>query len=116
MRTINCLRCGGKMAFLMQEKFQKGNMGIWVGNINLSMQGGFEMEVYSCPKCGKLEFYLPSGGEYEESEMETEALPPDADSSIVGVSMDGIPQVRCPACGSKHDFDFPSCPKCSYKY
>lgn len=52
MRKLNCLRCETPMTFLMREKFQKGDMGVWVGNLNFSMQGGFEMEVYNCTKCG----------------------------------------------------------------
>lgn len=117
MRKLDCLRCGSGMTFLMQEKFQKGDMGPWVGNINFSMQRGFEMEVYSCPKCGKLEFYLPGVSEKEEpAEIEFEELPPDPDRPIVGVSKDGIPLVRCPACGRNHDFDYPRCPHCDYEY
>ena len=27
-----------------------------------------------------------------------------------------IPQVICPKCGKEHDFDYPKCPKCNYKY
>lgn len=117
MRKLDCLRCGTSMTFLMQEKFQLGNMGVWVGRLNFSMQGGFEMEVYSCPKCGKLEFFLPGTPEEQDSvELLDEELPPDSDRPIVGVSKDGIPQVRCPACGRNHDFDYPRCPHCDYEY
>ena len=48
--------------------------------------------------------------------MELDELPPDAEQNIIGVSMEGIPQVRCPACGHRHDFDYPRCPKCEYQY
>lgn len=113
MRKLKCLRCDGTMEFLMREKFQKGNMGPWVGNINFSMQGGFEMEVCSCTKCGRLEFFLPDfheeKGEVPEFDDE-EILQTDCD--IVRVSREGIPQVRCPACGATHDFDYPQCPFC----
>lgn len=114
MRVVNCTCCGGKMSFMMQEKFQKGDMGVWVGNLNLSMQGGFEMAVYACPTCGKLEFFLPEDSQdYVDPEME---LPPECDESIVGVSMDGMPQVKCPKCGLRHDFDYPRCPRCNHQY
>ena len=43
-------------------------------------------------------------------------LPPEAEQGIVGVSMDGIPQVRCPRCGRRHDFDYPKCPYCENEY
>ena len=116
MRNLDCVRCGASMGFLMREKFQKGDMGVWVGNLNFSMQGGFEMEVYSCPQCGKLEFYLP-GVPAEEVEIPevNDVFPPEEGSNIVCVDNDGIPQVRCRACGILHDFDYPSCPKCGYK-
>ena len=113
MRKLNCLRCETPMTFLMREKFQKGDMGVWVGNLNFSMQGGFEMEVYSCTKCGKLEFYLPDVP-YEEPEIPDDIGTPqlNEDVPIVCVNHAGIPQVRCPVCGILHDFDYPQCPKC----
>lgn len=106
------------MEYLMCEKFQKGDMGVWVGNLNFSMQGGFEMEVYSCPNCGKLEFFQPGVPEedIEAPDMGDDFVPPELDKNIVCVSREGIPQVRCPACGVKHDFDYPQCPKCGHRY
>lgn len=118
MRKLACLRCGTPMEFLMQEKFQKGDMGVWVGNLNFSMQGGFEMEVYNCSRCGKLEFFLPHipEKEIEIPEIQEEyVLPPEGSSPIVCVNNAGIPQVRCRACGILHDFDYPQCPKCGNK-
>ena len=101
------------MAFLMREKFQKGDMGVWVGNLNFTMQGGFEMEVYSCPRCGKLEFYLPDVPPEEFEVPEDIAVPQfREDVPIVCVNHEGIPQVRCCVCGILHDFDYPRCPKC----
>ena len=125
MRNVKCTCCGGKMGFMMQKKFQKGDMGIFVGDIDFSMQGGFEMAVYSCPGCGKLEFFLPDEDKdlyaAEENEdlfaaEEYEVIPPEIGQDIVGVSMDGVPQVRCPKCGKRHDFDYPRCPRCDYEY
>ena len=116
MRNVKCSCCGGQMRFMMQEKFQKGDMGPWVGDINFSMQGGFEMAVYSCPGCGKLEFFLPDEDKDLYAAEENEEIPPEIGQDIVGVSMDGVPQVRCPKCGKRHDFDYPRCPRCDYEY
>ena len=113
MRRLNCLRCGNELSFLMQEKFQKGDMGVWVGNLNFSMQGGFEMEVYVCKACGKLEFYhpeLPAENVEIPEIREGDVIPPDG--NIVCVNREGIPQVRCPRCLKLHDFDYPNCPYC----
>ena len=51
-----------------------------------------EVEIYSCPKCRKLEFYLADTME------------------------EGLPQKQCPNCGKRHDFDYPKCPFCKYDY
>ena len=102
------------MRFLMREKFQKGESGAWVGNLNFNFRGGFEMDVYSCKQCGRLEFFLPYDG--DETEPDTEACSLREDSEIVYVSADGMPQVRCPACGRTHDFDYPKCPHCDHSY
>lgn len=114
MRNLNCLRCEGSMEFLMREKFQKGESGAWVGNLNFNFRGGFEMDVYSCAKCGRLEFFLPHREDETEEIEPEESLGHEADN-IVCVSKDGIPQVRCPACGRTHDFDYPQCPHCGHK-
>lgn len=29
---------------------------------------------------------------------------------------DDLPQKECPACGKKHDFDYPKCPYCGHDY
>lgn len=113
MKKLVCLRCGGTMRFLMREKFQKGESGAWVGNLNFKFRGGFEMDVYSCPECGKLEFYMPNDqNDISEAEEADASVPGEAD--ITHISKDGIPQIRCPACGRTHDFDYPKCPYCGY--
>ncbi len=113
--SMKCLRCNGEMLFLGRENLQKGASGPWVGNLNFSMQGGFEVDIYSCPKCGKVEFFQPGFRDEQRFREELAECPPEVNQDIVGVSMDGMPQVRCPACGTRHDFDYPECPKCGYK-
>jgi hypothetical protein len=27
-----------------------------------------------------------------------------------------VAQITCPKCGTKHDFDYPKCPKCNHQY
>ena len=113
MRELQCLRCGTKMGYMKTEQFQLGRTGIFIGDLSNLMAGSLEMEIYSCPKCGKFEFFRPM----EEMEFQTEEdgeLLPEGDRKIVGVSRDGMPQVRCPACGKVHDFDYPRCPHCDH--
>ena len=118
MRELVCLRCGEKMQFGRQEKIQLGQTGFLFGDLPNLIAGALEVDIYSCPQCGKLEFFLPGypQDEHQAPELEEDAFPPDADRTIVGVSMEGIPQVRCPACGRKHDFDCTRCSYCNYQY
>ena len=116
MRTLDCIRCGGTMRFLMRESFQKGDSGAWVGNLSMHFRGGFEMEVYACSDCGRLEFFLP---EEDRPELVEDVEIPegiDYNAGIAYVSREGIPQVRCPKCGYAHDFDYPACPRCEHRY
>lgn len=54
----------------------------------------FEVDIYCCPDCRKVEFFLA-----EEEEIDEE-----------------LPQKQCPKCGKMHDFDYPKCPFCKYDY
>lgn len=118
MRQLKCLRCGTAMKFGRQEKLQLGQTGFILGDWPNLLAGALEVEIWSCPGCGKVEFFMPGYPEeiFPEPEMEEDALPPEMSQDIVGVSMEGIPQIRCPACGTEHDFDYPQCPRCDYTY
>lgn len=118
MRKLNCLRCKTVMKFARQEKIQLGQTGILLGDWPNIMAGALEVEIWLCPKCSKVEFFLPGYPEETpvEPEMDDAAVPPEEAMDIVGVSMEGIPQVRCPACGLEHDFDYHHCPRCEYAY
>jgi hypothetical protein len=116
MNDIKCLRCDVPMEFLMRESFQKGACGAWVGNLNFNFRGGYEMEVYRCPRCGKLEFFEPDWQDKtEETDEFSQDVSPLEAGQITRVNMDGIPQVRCRCCGQEHDFDYPACPHCGHQ-
>ena len=101
MQKLNCLRCDIPMEYVTRESFQKGECGAWVGNLNFSFRGGYEMEVYRCPKCGKLEFFMPGVEEREpEPDMEIDDLPPEGMQDIVGVNMHGVPKSNAPTAAS----------------
>ena len=93
-RDFNCLRCGGKMRFVMAENLQLGKTGWILGDLPNLFAGAMEVAVYSCPDCGKIEFYQVQ----EETEESC------------------LPQKACPSCGKPHDFDYPKCPACGYNY
>ncbi len=89
-KKLPCLRCGREMSRIRREKLQLGEADWLLGTLPNLAAGALEVELYSCPQCGKLEFYL---ADEEES---------------------GLPQKQCPRCGKWHDFDYPRCPFCRY--
>ena len=115
MLNLNCLRCDIPMQYVTRESFQKGDCGAWVGNLNFSFRGGYEMEVYRCPKCGKLEFFQPDWEDKTGEEDSSEDFTMYETGEITRVNRDGIPQVRCRCCGQEHDFDYPACPHCGHQ-
>ena len=96
MRNLECLRCGTSMRFGSKEKMQLGQTGWLLGDLPNLLAGALEMEIYYCPRCGKMEFYTPeTSGQFSGSDL---------------------PQKKCPRCGMTHDFDYPKCPHCEFDY
>ncbi len=92
MKNLNCLRCGKPMAYIKREKLQLGQTGWFLGDWPNLIAGALDVDIYTCPSCGKIEFYRAESTEEE------------------------MPQKQCPKCGKKHDFDYPKCPYCKYDY
>ena len=96
MKELKCCRCGCHMEFMVRENIQLGKTGWIIGDLSNLMAGALDVAVYTCPQCGKLEFFRGElAGDPEES--------------------DGIAQTQCPACGVKYDLDAPKCPRCGRK-
>ena len=122
MRKRKCLRCDAAMKFGMQQKFQMGQTSFLLGDWPNLMAGALELEVWFCPKCGKVEFFVPGSSDRPEHHEEpTRSGEFDFVESVVSegidaVSSDGMPQKKCPTCGKEHDFDYPRCPYCKHDY
>jgi DNA-directed RNA polymerase subunit RPC12/RpoP len=117
MRKLKCLRCQREMAFIKREKLQLGQTGMFLGDWPNILAGSLEVEIFGCANCGKLEFFMPGGDEREaEPDLDIDELPPEGMQNIVGVNMHGVPQVQCPNCGKRHDFDYPKCIYCDFDY
>ena len=89
-----CLRCGGEMICLGQEKIQLGKCGVFLGAWPNILSGALDDDIYVCKNCKKLEFYA-----VDEPERDGE----------------GMAQVRCPRCGQLHELDDPKCPHCGHR-
>ena len=92
MKQLLCLRCHTEMQYSGTRKIQLGETGWVLGDLPNLLAGALEVEIYSCPGCGKIEFYQT---EYQQS---------------------GIAKIQCPKCGQKHDCDDPKCPFCGHRY
>lgn len=90
MKRLTCLRCGAEMEGPFWEQFQLGKQGILGNHLAHLKAGALEAELYICPKCGKIEFFLPN---VEEIETDT-------------------PGKECPGCGLCVDAELTKCPCC----
>ncbi len=90
---LSCLRCNGFMQHIQNEKLQLGQTGWILGDLPNLFAGAMEVSIYTCPKCGKIEFFQTDNNEDEH-----------------------IAQKKCPRCGKRHDFDYPKCPFCKFDY
>lgn len=58
-RDLKCLRCSVPMLYSGKFKFHEGvNPGVF-GNIFEIFLNRESFDLYSCPKCGKVEFFRP---------------------------------------------------------
>lgn len=56
--NIVCLRCGQTMNHIRTEKLQFGQTGWILGDLPNLLAGAMEVDIYCCPQCRKLEFFL----------------------------------------------------------
>lgn len=96
MKKLKCLRCDRDMEFMMRENIQLGKTGWIIGDWGNLLAGALDVAVYTCPECGKLEFFRGERGEAEKP-------------------CDRIAQNECPVCGAEYDLDSPKCPRCGAK-
>ncbi len=94
MKQIKCLRCSTEMECTANEQIQLGKASLMLGDISHYLSGALAVDIYTCPKCGKIELFQ---SEFADEES-------------------GIAQRTCPKCGKKHDYDYPKCPHCKHTY
>ena len=92
MKKLSCLRCNCEMTYSGTRKIQLGETGWVLGDLPNLLAGSMEVDIYSCPECGKIEFYHT-----EQTESR-------------------IAKIQCPKCGLMHECDDPKCPFCGHRY
>ena len=65
MKDLNCLRCGRQMRYIKREKLQMGQTGWVLGDLPNLFAGAMSVDIYTCPGCSKIEFYLADAVEEE---------------------------------------------------
>ena len=58
-RNINCLRCKTKLISAGIHSFHEGKRYGVLGNLFELFVNQESFEIYVCPKCGKVEFFVP---------------------------------------------------------
>ncbi len=97
MERKRCIRCGGRMGHIRQEKLQLGQYGWFTGHLDQLYAGVLAVDIYCCRDCKKLEFYAAGASAEDAGEAGS------------------IPQVHCPHCGQLHEMDDPKCPYCGQR-
>ncbi|MCK3683433.1 hypothetical protein [Maribellus sp. YY47] len=67
-REVNCLRCDIPLIFSGRYDFHEGaRLGAW-GNLFELFVNAERFDLYACPKCGKVEFFIPlNDSQYRKS-------------------------------------------------
>lgn len=58
-KDINCLRCHVKLLYSGNYKFHEGAKLGFFGNLLEAFVNRESFDLYVCPKCGKVEFFVP---------------------------------------------------------
>ena len=58
-RSIDCMRCGVRLIYSGNYKFHEGHRSGFFGNMFELFVNRESFDLYVCPKCGKVEFYVP---------------------------------------------------------
>ena len=115
-REIKCLRCAAPMEFLKRESIQLGEHTYFLGDLShllsgalallypeqygcaVSLSGALDVDIYICPECRKVEFFLCEPAEYMDTGMRL--------SEVVRS------KTACPHCGKEYDVRLDACPAC----
>jgi Zn finger protein HypA/HybF involved in hydrogenase expression len=62
---VKCVRCGHSMKYGGTKKFHEGSRqwGFWMGDLGELFVHREHYDIYACPHCGKLEFFVDGIGD-----------------------------------------------------
>ncbi len=82
--SLQCLRCGTLLAFAGTREFHEGTrwgvLGDW-GELFVNKEA---FDVYYCPNCGKIEFFLAGRGEARVTPSDVDAISRASDDQSLG--------------------------------
>ena len=58
-----CVRCEGELKFLGTKEFHEGARWGFLGDFTELFVNRERLDVYACPNCGRVEFFLDGVGE-----------------------------------------------------
>ncbi|MBQ3940167.1 MAG: hypothetical protein II723_03560 [Oscillospiraceae bacterium] len=57
VKLINCPYCAVRMQYRGAKRIQLGKWGIITKHLSNYVSGALSVQVYECPKCGKIELF-----------------------------------------------------------
>ncbi|MBR5723569.1 MAG: hypothetical protein IKX57_08050 [Oscillospiraceae bacterium] len=57
IRKIDCPYCGIRMEYQGAQRIQLGQWGMFLKHWDNLFSGALHVQIYECPKCGKLEMF-----------------------------------------------------------
>ena len=80
-RNLGCTRCDAPMRFLGTKRFHEGTrqFGFWLGDLGELFVHREAFDVFACPVCGKVEFFVDGLGEEHRPEETESGMPPKQD-------------------------------------
>ena len=62
--TLPCVRCQTPLTFAGEQDFREGGgTNLLFGFVGALFESSTRLEVWACPSCGHVEFFLPGVGE-----------------------------------------------------
>ena len=68
MKSLDCLRCKQPLEHLGTKSFHEGTNWGFFGELGELFVKRDRFDVYACPRCGRVEFFVDGVGEQDRSQ------------------------------------------------